>query len=173
MIGIMKICGIPMPTIIFLSLLNEFLVWKWTFIDGVHIIIIVLCINILHPNSNCYIDDFTSYLVRWINLHIYCRCTYLIHFNQSSKRLKMLHFVTARLYFIFSVQKSSIFFLVSWIEPMMSSTDKWVRGHLATRLSEPSPNESRTFELTDIHKPWLPFMSSSFSNSLDYFFPKE
>ena len=56
---------------------------------------------------------------------------------------------------------------------MMISTDKCVRGHLATRLPEPSPNESRTFELTDIHKPWLLFMSSSFSNIVDYFFLEE
>ena len=56
---------------------------------------------------------------------------------------------------------------------MMISADKCVRGHLATRLPEPSPNESRTFELTDIHKPWLLFMSSSFSNIVDYFFLEE
>ena len=70
-------------------------------------------------------------------------------------------------------RKNRIFFYFQCVQPVMISTDKCVRGHLATRLPEPSPNESRTFELTDIHKPWLLFMSSSFSNIVDYFFLEE
>ena len=69
-------------------------------------------------------------------------------------------FFASGIYLIFFITDSSILFSFMCITILLSA-DKWVRGDLATRLSEPSPNESRPYEPTDIHMPWLPFMSSS------------